>query len=84
MHPAPLAPILQHNKKQQAKRAILAEILVSTLAIQLSAGANAAAAHLDGRIEAVMAFERWKAGIKPAAFAANLAASLGRLRYAAR
>ena len=72
------------DENHYSKRAILAEILVSTLAIQLSAGANAAAAHLDGRIEAVMAFEKWKAGIKPATFAVNLAASLGRLRYAAR
>ena len=32
----------------------------------------------------MITFERWKAGIKPATFAANLAASLGRLRYAAR
>ena len=47
------------DENHYSKRAILAEILVTTLAIQLSAGANAAAAHLDGRIEAVMAFEKW-------------------------
>jgi ubiquinone biosynthesis protein COQ9 len=72
------------DENHYSKRAILAEILISTLAIQLSAGGNAAAVHLDGRIEAVMAFERWKAGIKPAGHVANLAAALGRLRYAAR
>jgi hypothetical protein len=50
--------------------------------VQLSAGANAAAAHLDGRIEAVMAFEKWKAGVHPFSGARRLAAALGRMRYA--
>jgi ubiquinone biosynthesis protein COQ9 len=69
------------DENHYSKRAILAEILVSTLAIRLAAGANAAAAHLDSRIEAVMAFERWKATLKPAAFARDTVAALARLRY---
>ncbi|HZZ36705.1 MAG TPA: COQ9 family protein [Caulobacteraceae bacterium] len=69
------------DENHYSKRALLAEILVSTLAVRLALGANAAAAHLDGRIEGVMAFERWKAGIKPAAAARSMAAALGRLRY---
>jgi ubiquinone biosynthesis protein COQ9 len=69
------------DENHYSKRALLSEILVSSLAIQLSAGANAAAAHLDGRIEAVMAFEKWKAGLKPAETARNVAAALGRMRY---
>lgn len=70
------------DENHYSKRAILSEILITTLAIQLSAGANAAAAHLDGRIEAVMAFEKWKAGISPFDGARRLAAALGRMRYA--
>ena len=56
--------------------------LISTLAIQLSAGANAAAAHLDGRIDAVMTFEKWKAGLHPFHGAHRIAAALARMRYA--
>ena len=63
------------------KRALLAEILVSTLAIDLAAGRAAARGHLDRRIEGVMAFERFKARFNPAGSAARLAAALGRLRY---
>ncbi len=69
------------DENHYSKRVILSEILISTLAIQLSAGANAAAAHLDSRIEAVMAFEKWKAGLRPFDSAHRIAAALGRMRY---
>ena len=69
------------DENHYTKRLLLAEILITTLAIRLSSGGNAAAAHLDGRIEAVMAFEKWKAGLKPSETARNLAAALSRLRY---
>ncbi len=69
------------DENHYSKRALLAEILITTLAVRLALGANAAAAHLDGRITAVMAFERWKAGVKPSDAARRLAARLGRLRY---
>ena len=69
------------DENHYSKRALLAEILVSTLAIRLSADEGAAAAHLDRRITGVMAFEAWKARIKPAAFAADIAGALGRMRY---
>jgi ubiquinone biosynthesis protein COQ9 len=69
------------DENHYTKRALLAEILVSTLAIQLAAGANAAGVHLDGRIEAVMAFERFKARVNPFAAAPRVAAALGRRRY---
>ena len=58
-----------------------AEILLSTLAIRLAADSEAAASHLDRRIDAVMAFERWKARFKPTDAAAKAARALGRLRY---
>jgi ubiquinone biosynthesis protein COQ9 len=71
------------DENHYTKRALLAEILISTLAVRLAMGANAAAAHLDSRIEAVMAFERWKAGVKPSEFAERVAARLAKLRYGA-
>jgi ubiquinone biosynthesis protein COQ9 len=69
------------DENHYSKRALLAEILISTLAVRQALGANAAAAHLDDRIGAVMAFERWKAGIKPAEAAERAARFLGKLRY---
>lgn len=69
------------DENHYTKRALLAEILLSGLAIRLTAGAEAAAAHVDRRIAGVMAFERWKAGIRPGDLAARLAAAVGRVRY---
>jgi len=70
------------DENHYTKRILLAEILVTTLAIRLASGAAAAEAHLDGRIAAVMAFERWKANLpNPADFAHRAAGFLGRLRY---
>ncbi|MGI9170036.1 MAG: COQ9 family protein [Caulobacteraceae bacterium] len=69
------------DENHYTKRALLTEILVSTLAIRFASGANAAGDHLARRIEAVMAVERWKAGIKPSAAAGRVAEALGRLRY---
>jgi ubiquinone biosynthesis protein COQ9 len=69
------------DENHYSKRALLAEILLSTLAIRLASGETPAQAHLDRRIAAVMAFETWKAGVRPADFAGRAAAALGRLRY---
>jgi ubiquinone biosynthesis protein COQ9 len=69
------------DENHYSKRAILAAILVSALAIQLSDGREAARAYLAARIDNVMAFESWKAGLKPAHFGRDLAAALGRMRY---
>jgi ubiquinone biosynthesis protein COQ9 len=68
------------DENHYSKRALLAPILVSTLAVRLASGKGAAAAHLDRRIAQVMAFERWKAGVRPVPLA-RLAAALGRMRY---
>lgn len=70
------------DENHYSKRALLAEILLSTLALRLSAGATAAEAHLDRRIAGVMAFERWKAGIGAGDLPGKVAGALGRLRYA--
>jgi ubiquinone biosynthesis protein COQ9 len=69
------------DENHYSKRAILSGILISTLAIRLHGGAAAASEYLGARIENVMSFEKWKAGIKPAEYARMLAEALGRLRY---
>jgi ubiquinone biosynthesis protein COQ9 len=69
------------DENHYSKRAILAAILVSTLAIRLNGGADAARAHLAAQIDRVMAYERWKAKVRAPDLARNLAAALGRLRY---
>jgi ubiquinone biosynthesis protein COQ9 len=69
------------DENHYSKRAILSAILVSTLAIRLSSGREAASAYLAARIGDVMRFETWKARLKPADFGVELAAALGRLRY---
>lgn len=69
------------DENHYTKRAILAEILVSGLATWLADGENAALAHLDGRIEAVMAFERFKARVKLGEMGRGLADVLGKVRY---
>ena len=69
------------DENHYSKRVLLSEILISTLAIRLASGAEAAEDHLDRRIAGVMAFEKWKSGIKIGGVAATVAGALGRLRY---
>jgi ubiquinone biosynthesis protein COQ9 len=69
------------DENHYSKRVLLSEILVTTLAIRLSGGAEAAEDHLDRRIAGVMAFEKWKSGIKVGGVAVTVAGALGRLRY---
>jgi ubiquinone biosynthesis protein COQ9 len=69
------------DENHYSKRALLGEILVSTLAVRLASGEADAETHLDGRIGGVMAFERWKARLRPSGIVGGLAARLGRLRY---
>jgi ubiquinone biosynthesis protein COQ9 len=69
------------DENHYSKRAILAGILVATLAVRLSGGREAASAELAARIENVMAFEKWKASRKPSTLGRDLAGLLGRLRY---
>ena len=72
------------DENHYSKRAILSGILVSTLAVDMASGRESALKHLDGRIDNVMAFEKWKAGIKPMNLAAEVAAALARMRYGTR
>ena len=66
------------------KRAILAGILVSALAVRLRQGEAESEAYVDARIANVMAFEAWKAKQTPGEPLRRLAEGLGRLRYGAR
>ncbi len=70
------------DENHYSKRAILSGILISTLAVDLASGRDSALAHLDARIANVMAFEKWKAGIKPMDLAAEMVTALGKIRYA--
>lgn len=73
------------DENHYSKRVILAAVLASTLATALARGRAAARAHLRNRIENVMAFERWKAGLpRPVDTLSAVAATLGRLRYGRR
>ena len=69
------------DENHYSKRAILSGILIATLAIRLSSGREAASDYLGARIDNVMAFEKWKAGVKPGDLARDIASALGRLRY---
>jgi ubiquinone biosynthesis protein COQ9 len=69
------------DENHYSKRAILSGILVSALAVDMASGRESALKHLDGRIDNVMAFEKWKAGIKPMNLATEVAAALARMRY---
>lgn len=69
------------DENHYSKRAILAGILISTLALDLQSGREAALEALDARIQNVMDFEKWKAGFKPADLAKELAGTLAKVRY---
>jgi ubiquinone biosynthesis protein COQ9 len=67
-----------------SKRAILATLLSSTLAVRMSNTPAAAQIHLERGIEAVMAFEKMKSKLGPRPSAAAAAEALGRMRYGAK
>ncbi len=70
------------DENHYSKRAILSAVLLSTLAARLAGGEAAGEAHLAARIDNVMAFEKWKAGLPtPAGLAEAAAGWLGRRRY---
>ncbi|USQ96824.1 COQ9 family protein [Caulobacter sp. RL271] len=69
------------DENHYSKRAILSGILVSTLAVDLASGRDSALSHLDARIDNVMAFEKWKAGLKPMDLAGEVVGALARMRY---
>jgi ubiquinone biosynthesis protein COQ9 len=74
------------DENHYTKRAILATVLATTLAVRLTAGHAAASKHLKARIDQVMAFETWKftKAPKPSQWVQAAASALGRMRYGAR
>ncbi|MEJ0066761.1 MAG: COQ9 family protein [Caulobacteraceae bacterium] len=72
------------DENHYSKRALLAGILMATLLVRLSQGEAAAEATLDRRIDAVMAFERFKGRVGKLRFGAWTAGAMGRLRYGLR
>lgn len=69
------------DENHYSKRAILSGILAGTLALRLHASAAEAEAFLDARIDNVMAFEKWKAGLSPHDVMGEVARALGKMRY---
>jgi ubiquinone biosynthesis protein COQ9 len=69
------------DENHYSKRAILAGILITTLAVRMQSGLEAEAEYLAASIERVMAFEKWKAKFHPAEQARDIARALGRIRY---
>ena len=71
------------DENHYSKRAILAALLASTLAVRLASGAASATQHLERGIDAVMGYERAKARFARGDVAADIAAALARIRYGA-
>lgn len=69
------------DENHYSKRAILSGILVSTVAVDMASGRDSALSHLDARIDNVMAFEKWKAGLKPMDLASEMVGALAKMRY---
>jgi ubiquinone biosynthesis protein COQ9 len=69
------------DENHYSKRALLSGILIGTMVQDLTAGRAAALETLDARIQNVMDFEKWKAGIKPSDLAKDVAGALARLRF---
>jgi ubiquinone biosynthesis protein COQ9 len=72
------------DENHYSKRALLAGILTSTLLVRLNQGETAAATTLERRIEAVMAFERFKGRLGKLQLGEWTAGAMGRLRYGLR
>lgn len=72
------------DENHYSKRVLLAGILTATLLVRLSQGEAAAQTTLERRIEAVMAFERFKARIGKLKLGEWTAGAVGRLRYGLR
>jgi ubiquinone biosynthesis protein COQ9 len=69
------------DENHYSKRAILSAILGSALLVRLSAGKAEADAYVQRRVDDVMSFEKWKAGLPQGDLAAQAAGVLGRVRY---
>lgn len=69
------------DENHYSKRAILSGILCGALAIRLAGGHADAMTFVDGRIDNVMTYEKWKAKLRPSDLLHEIAGALGRTRY---
>lgn len=69
------------DENHYTKRLILSGVLATTISVRLTSGREAAQAELAARIDDVMAFEKWKAGLPRLGLGAQLAGALTRVRY---
>lgn len=69
------------DENHYSKRAILSAILAGALALRLHSSPAEAEAFLDARIDNVMAFEKWKAGLSTHDVMGEIARALGKMRY---
>ncbi len=72
------------DENHYSKRVILSGVLGPAIAIRLASGQSAAEHYVVSRIQDVMAFEKWKAGLPKTDLGAQIAGMLGKLRYASR
>ena len=69
------------DENHYSKRAILSGILAPAMTMRLFDGREPAEAFVAARIENVMAFEKWKAGVKVSEPLKAAAEALARMRY---
>ena len=69
------------DENHYTKRLILSAVLAEVIAVRLTSGREAARGELAARIDNVMAFEKWKAGLPRLGLGDHLAGALARLRY---
>jgi ubiquinone biosynthesis protein COQ9 len=69
------------DENHYSKRAILSGVLGPAIAIRLASGRAAADDYVFRRINDVMAFEKWKAGLPKTDLGYQIAGALGKLRY---
>ena len=72
------------DENHYSKRTILSGILIPALTLRLFDGREAAETFVAARIENVMAFEKWKAGVGKHRPLTMMAEALGRMRYGAK
>ncbi len=69
------------DENHYTKRAILSGILIQVTALDLELGRVEALGALDARIQNVMDFEKWKAGLKPSDLTRDFVGALARVRF---
>jgi ubiquinone biosynthesis protein COQ9 len=69
------------DENHYSKRLILSGVLGPAIALRMSSDRDAAEHYVFGRINDVMAFEKWKAALPKTGMGGRIAAALGGLRY---